>query len=85
MVRKVGDSLYLRIPPAFARANKLKPNEHYIIFDPAKMKILRADDLAVIGRDPVLEPETTMMTRVPRRSQRKALRRHRGNHVANTT
>jgi hypothetical protein len=54
-VRRVGNSLYIRIPHAFCRLNDIKPGD-YLIFDPASQKILRPGDFDLLGRKPVLEP-----------------------------
>jgi hypothetical protein len=53
-VLKVGGSWDLRLTPAFIRANKLHEGD-YVIVDMSKVRVLRAEDFAMIGRAPVLE------------------------------
>ena len=54
-LRQVGGSLYLRVPAGFVRANKLRSGD-YVVFDPARLKVLRPGDFALVGRDPEPEP-----------------------------
>ena len=56
MLRRVGASLYIRIPIEFVRANNLRPHD-YLLLDSSKFKILRAEDFEVLGREPVSEAE----------------------------
>jgi hypothetical protein len=53
-VKIVGNSWDLRMPPAFARANNLRDGD-YLVVDLTKLRIVRAEDFAMIGRAPVLE------------------------------
>ena len=53
-VKIVGNSWDLRLPPAFARANDLNDGD-YVVVDLTKLRILRAEDFAMIGRAPVLD------------------------------
>ena len=53
-VKIVGNSWDLRLTPAFARANNLRDGD-YLVVDLTKLRILRAEDFAMIGRAPVLE------------------------------
>jgi hypothetical protein len=56
VLRQVGNSLYLRVPAHFVRANQLRARD-VIIMDPAKsFRIVKAEDFALLGRNPVLEP-----------------------------
>jgi hypothetical protein len=52
-IKKVGGSLDVRLPREFIRANKLEPGD-YVLLDFSKFKILKAEDFALLGREPVL-------------------------------
>ena len=56
-LKRVGGSLDLRLPGDFVRTNNLKVGD-YVILDMARFKIIRAEDFALVGRDPVLEPDS---------------------------
>ena len=55
-IKKVGDSWDIRLTPTFARANNLRDGD-YVVLDMSKLKILRAEDFALLGREPVLEAD----------------------------
>jgi hypothetical protein len=52
----VGNSLYLRVPAHFVKANQLEAGDFIILVPGRHFKIVKAADFAVIGREPVLEP-----------------------------
>ena len=54
-VKKVGDSYDLRLVPAFVKANRLQDGD-FIILDMSKIRIIRAEDWALVGRNPVIQP-----------------------------
>jgi antitoxin component of MazEF toxin-antitoxin module len=53
-IRKVGGSLYLRIPVSFVRANDLEPGD-YLMLDLNTVGIVRQTDFVEVMK-PVLEP-----------------------------
>jgi hypothetical protein len=54
-LKRVGGSLDLRLPGEFVRTNNLKVGD-YVILDMARFRIVRAEDFALLGREPELEP-----------------------------
>jgi hypothetical protein len=56
VLRKVGSSLYFRVPAPFVKANDLEAGDYIILVPTRHFKILKAEDFEMIGRDPVLEP-----------------------------
>jgi hypothetical protein len=54
VAKKIGGSQFLKIPTDFIHANDLEPGD-YLLLDFSKIKILRAEDFALLGREPVLE------------------------------
>jgi antitoxin component of MazEF toxin-antitoxin module len=53
-LKKVGGSLDVRLPRDFVHANELEPGD-YVLLDFSKFKILKAEDFALLGREPVIE------------------------------
>jgi antitoxin component of MazEF toxin-antitoxin module len=54
-LRKIGGSLFLRIPANFVRANDLKTGD-YLVLDLAKVGIVKQTDFAEVMKPPALEP-----------------------------
>jgi hypothetical protein len=54
-IRKNGGSLYLKIPPEFARDNKLEPGDS-LLWDPGKTKIIKQGDFTKIALQAATEP-----------------------------
>jgi hypothetical protein len=55
VIKKVGGSWCITIPPDFIHANDLDFGD-YLVVDWSWFKILKAEDFALVGREPVLEP-----------------------------
>jgi hypothetical protein len=47
-IKKVGRSYDIRLNPAFAKANNLRDGDYVVI---GKMRIIRAEDFELLGRD----------------------------------
>jgi hypothetical protein len=54
VAKKIGGSQFIKIPTDFIHANDLEPGD-YLLLDFSKIKILKAADFALLGREPVLE------------------------------
>jgi antitoxin component of MazEF toxin-antitoxin module len=55
-VKKSGNSLDLRLPPVFTKANGLRDGD-YVVVDLSRLKVIRAEDWGIVGgRAPVIEP-----------------------------
>jgi hypothetical protein len=56
-IRRIGrNGMYLRLPPSFVEANDLEPGD-YIVLDRDRFRIMKAEDFALIGREPAPELE----------------------------
>jgi antitoxin component of MazEF toxin-antitoxin module len=53
IIRKVGASLYIRVPLDWARAHRLKPGDSLVLDLSKQVKIIRrTEEYAVIGQEP---------------------------------
>jgi hypothetical protein len=55
-VKSLGGSQIITIPLDFIHTNDLEPGD-YLLLDFSKVKILKAEDFALLGREPVMEVE----------------------------
>lgn len=55
-LKQQGGSLDVRLTAAFVRANKLKAGD-YVIIDMTKVRVVRAEDFELLGRELEAEPE----------------------------
>jgi len=53
-IKKVGSSWDIRLTPDFVRANSLRDGD-YVVLDTARLRVLRREDLGMIGRELVLD------------------------------
>jgi hypothetical protein len=51
-LKRVGGSLDIRLSGEFVRTNRLRPGDYVIL---SGLKILKAEDFALLGRDPTTE------------------------------